>query len=136
MLALGAEPTHPNVIKFLGGSAEPGGLHTVWEYAANGSLQAYLKVNHWRMQSHVLLKLLTDIAAGMAFVHSRGVIHRDLKADNILLDGAGQCKIVRHPTIFPVCAPAARPPTSPGPLSMFACRRTLGWPEQSVPRQR
>ena len=39
------------------------------------------------------LQIASDIAEGMAFLHSRGLIHRDLKSLNILLDHTGKAKI-------------------------------------------
>ncbi len=40
-----------------------------------------------------MVDLLTQILSGLAYAHEQGVIHRDLKPDNLLLDAQGQIKI-------------------------------------------
>jgi serine/threonine protein kinase len=58
------------------------------EYAGNGSLANFLMSGGERRLSGAtrIAKVITGIALAMRFVHSRGVIHRDLRPENILVD--------------------------------------------------
>lgn len=40
-----------------------------------------------------LVRVATDVAQGLGFAHAQGIVHRDLKADNVLLDEAGHAVI-------------------------------------------
>ena len=86
------------------------GLHTrtVTEYMAGGSLFDVLHPKGYGMDTLVRFSLLRalhyscGIAAGMAYVHARGIMHRDLKSGNLLLDAArehikvGDFGVARH----------------------------------------
>ena len=66
----------------------------VTEYCAAGSLASLLKAKQtaawpWRERLRVLL----DVAEGMAQMHDRRYVHRDLKPDNVLIDGEGRAKV-------------------------------------------
>eukprot|EP00039_Didymoeca_costata_P026921 m.16986 g.16986 ORF g.16986 m.16986 type:complete len:1197 (+) comp5863_c0_seq1:197-3787(+) len=89
---------HPNIVAFYGAGVDKAGRHfIVAEYMARGSLRLVLgdnaqyKVLTWDQR----LQFCVDIAAGMAFLHSRRppMLHRDLKSDNVLLDGSLVCKV-------------------------------------------
>ncbi|XP_053323881.1 protein kinase C delta type-like, partial [Spea bombifrons] len=62
------------------------------EYMAGGSLQSYMK-RVGRLPETTAAFYSAEIICGIQFLHARGVIHRDLKPDNILLDGEGHAKI-------------------------------------------
>src|SRR5689334_18166141 len=62
---------------------DPGGAYLVMRYLRGGSLRAAL--NQGPMQADVVVRLLDQIAAALSSAHRHGVIHRDLKPDNILL---------------------------------------------------
>lgn len=48
-------------------------------------------------------RVIGDICAGMAFLHSKETVHGDLKSANVLFDGAGRAKASRYaPTVFHV----------------------------------
>ncbi|KAL8138174.1 hypothetical protein V2J09_004175 [Rumex salicifolius] len=85
---------HRNVIKLVGACRKAPYLYIVTEYLPNGSLRSYL---HRQNQKPLPLKTVVgiglDIARGMQYTHSQGVIHRDLKPENVLIDEAFNMKI-------------------------------------------
>ena len=58
------------------------------EYAENGSLRSYLdKVNKEKLLEKTFVhNVIYDVSYGMKELYNKGVRHRDLKADNVLLD--------------------------------------------------
>jgi serine/threonine protein kinase len=59
----------------------------VTEFAGNGSLANHLQPTKCRLSgANRITKIVVGIALAMRYLHSRNVIHRDLKPDNILLD--------------------------------------------------
>ena len=82
MIAL---PPHPNVIQLLGVvMGEEMGVIT--EFAARGSLDAFMYKQKHRFPPLVQRRLALDIAKGVAFLHQHNIVHRDLASRNILLD--------------------------------------------------
>ena len=74
------------------------------EYVGGGGLCAALKARSrgwWKHLSFhptylpwsMRLQCACDIAEGMEFIHSKGLVHRDLKSMNVLVDHSGRCKI-------------------------------------------
>jgi serine/threonine protein kinase len=65
------------------------------EYAPNGSLAAMLSKDRSRIPwnpTHIGI-LICDIALGLRYMHSQGIVHGDLKPGNIVLDGEWRAKI-------------------------------------------
>ncbi|KAA1466979.1 hypothetical protein DENSPDRAFT_63475 [Dentipellis sp. KUC8613] len=86
--------SHPNVLELLGASSASGDppWFFVSPYYSNGSLVSYLK--GLESMIHVdLLKMIHEIAKGMAYLHEQGVLHGDLKAANVLVDDHLHCVI-------------------------------------------
>ncbi len=82
---------HPNIVKLYGIVFEPE-CCIVLEYMQNGSLYMLLhseKTLSWKEGYEIVV----DIAKGLTFLHENGIIHRDLKSLNVLLDKANQAKI-------------------------------------------
>eukprot|EP01118_Nematostelium_gracile_P020294 TRINITY_DN9803_c0_g2_i2.p1 TRINITY_DN9803_c0_g2~~TRINITY_DN9803_c0_g2_i2.p1 ORF type:complete len:218 (+),score=38.62 TRINITY_DN9803_c0_g2_i2:395-1048(+) len=59
----------------------------VMEYCNLGSLKDYLYENGRSMDQQKLIQMLMDIASGMNYVHSLGILHRDLACRNVLVSG-------------------------------------------------
>lgn len=57
----------------------------VTEYCSKGSLANLIENEAGKLPWAYKQKVLLDIAKGMYFLHSKSVIHRDLKSDNILV---------------------------------------------------
>ncbi|XP_047463418.1 LIM domain kinase 1-like [Mugil cephalus] len=76
---------HPNVLKFIGLFYKDKRIHFVSEYIQGGTLrEAIIKMDKdfpW----HIKVGYAKDIAAGMAYLHSMNVIHRDLNSYNCLV---------------------------------------------------
>lgn len=64
----------------------------VFELCAGGELFDYL-VESGRLGELEVRRIIGQLCVGMAYVHSRGVVHRDLKLENVLLDEKCNIKI-------------------------------------------
>ncbi|KAJ1439055.1 Serine-threonine/tyrosine-protein kinase, catalytic domain [Sesbania bispinosa] len=82
---------HPNIITFVAACKKPPVFCIITEYLAGGSLRKYLhQQGPHSVPLKLVLKLALDIARGMQYLHSQGVLHRDLKSENLLL-GEDMC---------------------------------------------
>ncbi|XP_020598392.1 serine/threonine-protein kinase HT1-like [Phalaenopsis equestris] len=78
---------HPNVIKLAGACNKSPILFIITEYLSGGSLRTLLrKLDCSPLPLDNMISIALDVARGMEYIHSQGVIHRDLKSGNILFD--------------------------------------------------
>lgn len=56
------------------------------EFMPGGSLYEYLHKNHVVLKLSQLLSFAIDVCKGMEYLHQNNIIHRDLKAANLLMD--------------------------------------------------
>ncbi|ESW25000.1 hypothetical protein PHAVU_004G178600 [Phaseolus vulgaris] len=85
---------HPNIVRFIGACHKPMVWCIVTEYAKGGSVRQFLmKRQNRSVPLKLAVKQALDVARGMAYVHGLGLIHRDLKSDNLLIFGDKSIKI-------------------------------------------
>uniref|UniRef100_T1H9Y5 receptor protein-tyrosine kinase n=1 Tax=Rhodnius prolixus TaxID=13249 RepID=T1H9Y5_RHOPR len=96
---------HPNVVRLLGCCTDKDPIFVIMEYVSNGKLQSFLRNSratrsydnmHGKsntLTSRHLTSFCYQIARGMQFLSSKGIIHRDLAARNILVSADHTCKV-------------------------------------------
>jgi serine/threonine protein kinase len=78
---------HPNVLRFIGICIRPPNLCIVTEYMSKGSLKRVLEdVRAEKLPWVLRLTVFCDVLRGLDYLHRMGVLHRDLKSSNILID--------------------------------------------------
>lgn len=83
---------HPNIVQYLGCERKEFSISIYLEYISGGSIGSCLR-KHGKFEEPVVRSLTRQTLEGLAYLHQEGILHRDLKADNILLDLDGSCKI-------------------------------------------
>jgi eukaryotic-like serine/threonine-protein kinase len=79
---------HPSIVKIYDFGMTQGLLYMVMEFVAGGSLAGYIRQLQQRQQVVRLdetLPLLAQVAEALGYAHRQGVIHRDVKPDNVLV---------------------------------------------------
>ena len=79
---------HPSIVNTYNFGTEQGLFYMVMEFVPGASLGTYIK--HVQKQNQVVklsetLRILAEVAIALGFAHRQGVIHRDIKPDNVLL---------------------------------------------------
>jgi p21-activated kinase 1 len=85
------ESTHPNIVNFKDSYLWKGDLWVVMEYMEGGSLTDVVTAHC--MSEQQIAAVSREVTEGLRHLHSKGVIHRDIKSDNILLSLTGDVKL-------------------------------------------
>uniref|UniRef100_A0A672SCI3 non-specific serine/threonine protein kinase n=1 Tax=Sinocyclocheilus grahami TaxID=75366 RepID=A0A672SCI3_SINGR len=83
---------HPHIIKLYQVMETKNMLYLVTEYAKNGEIFDYL-AKHGRLSEPEARRKFWQILSAVEYCHNRNIVHRDLKAENLLLDGHMNIKI-------------------------------------------
>lgn len=83
---------HPNIVQALDVGSEGRIYYFSMEFMAGGSLMDRLRESP-RLPLEESLRIALDVARGLEYAESQGVIHRDIKPDNIMFDEANRAKI-------------------------------------------
>lgn len=83
---------HPNIVRLLQVIESERTLYLVMEYVSGGELFNYL-VKNGRMRERDARVLFRQLVSAIEYCHSKSIVHRDLKAENLLLDQQMKLKI-------------------------------------------
>lgn len=83
---------HPNIVQYLGSNSDENHLNIFLEYVAGGSVATML-VNYGTLGETLIANFVRQILQGLNYLHSKDIIHRDIKGANILVDNKGTVKI-------------------------------------------
>lgn len=83
---------HENIVKYHGFVKNNSKLFIFLEYCSGGSLRTLYKKKGVLLEP-LLIKYLKQVLKGLIYLHDQGIIHRDIKAANILLDSNGKIKL-------------------------------------------
>ncbi|KAG5439151.1 hypothetical protein PCANB_001450 [Pneumocystis canis] len=89
---------HENIVNYIDSFLFKGDLWVIMEYMEGGCLTDILMYNI--MTENQIATIVKEVLKGLIYLHSKGIIHRDIKSDNVLLSLEGCIKL----TDFGFCA--------------------------------
>lgn len=88
-----SELSHPNIVSILDVGSEDQRHYLVMEYVEGIDLEEYIQRNK-PLSLNEAIRIMDQVLSAIICAHQHGVIHRDLKPQNILMDKMGNIKIV------------------------------------------
>ena len=85
---------NPNIVGVYSYFEENGTAYFAMEYVEGESLKSYLKEKEGRLSWEETVQLLVPVMDALQAVHSKGIIHRDVKPDNIFITEDGRTKLL------------------------------------------
>lgn len=84
---------HPNIVQFMGVCQHSSGFYIITEYVPRGCVRKWLKDERIEIRWKLRVKMSLDVARAMNYMHSKNIIHRDLKSKNLLVDENVRVKV-------------------------------------------
>ncbi len=125
-IRIAAQLHHPHILGLLDSGEMEGQLYYVMPYVEGESLRDRI-VREGALPVADALRILNEIADALAAAHARGVVHRDVKPENILLEG-------RHALVMDFGVAKAVSDAT-GPVNMTGTGVSIGTPAYMAPEQ-
>ena len=87
-----ARLSHPNIVTVIDRGDDDGRQYIVFEHVDGENLKEFV-VRSGRLPVRQALELALAVADGLAFAHDHGLVHRDVKPQNVLLNDEGEVKV-------------------------------------------
>ncbi len=84
--------SHPNIVSVIDRGEHEGRQFIVFEYVEGENLKRLIE-RRGPAPVATALELAMQIARGLSFAHQQGLVHRDVKPQNVLMNGDGQAKV-------------------------------------------
>jgi eukaryotic-like serine/threonine-protein kinase len=130
-IMLAAALNHPNIVPVLHAGEIAGLPYFLMPFIRGESLRA--RLNRGPLALRETISILKDVARALAFAHERGIIHRDVKPDNILL--AGDAATVTDFGVAKAISASRKPEARPTGSTVTGAGISLGTPAYMAPEQ-
>ncbi|PKI50740.1 hypothetical protein CRG98_028882 [Punica granatum] len=95
---------HPNIVQYYGSETVDDKLYIYLEYVSGGSIYKILQ-EYGQLGELAIRSYTQQILSGLAYLHAKNTVHRDIKGANILVDPNGRVKLAdfgmaKHPLGF------------------------------------
>ncbi|KAK4741812.1 hypothetical protein SAY87_025400 [Trapa incisa] len=84
---------HPNIVQYYGSEIIDNHFYIYLEYVHPGSINKYVREHCGAITESVVRSFTRHILSGLAYLHSKKTIHRDIKGANLLVDASGVVKL-------------------------------------------
>ncbi|KAL0403158.1 UNVERIFIED_CONTAM: Mitogen-activated protein kinase kinase kinase YODA [Sesamum radiatum] len=91
-IALLSRLRHPNIVQYYGSETVGDKLYIYLEYVSGGSIHKILQ-EYGKLGESAIRSYTQQILSGLAYLHAKNTVHRDIKGANILVDPNGRVKL-------------------------------------------
>lgn len=85
---------HPNIVRFLNFVENEEGVFLIMEYVDGISLKEFIHEKNGLIVEKRAYPMICELLDAFAYAHKQGIVHRDIKPDNILIDKEGHLKVL------------------------------------------
>ena len=131
-IRIAARLQHPHILPLLDSGQAEGFLYYVMPYVEGQSLRERI-ARQGELPVHEAVRILVEITDALGFAHAQGVVHRDIKPDNVML--SGRHALVMDFGVAKAVSEAGSPEAGGGRQTLTTAGIALGTPSYMAPEQ-